>query len=567
MRSGPASSNRSIIFPFIGVWIVFAFVYLTLRSNQFTAVDGALRGMQVYWRRPPYIGSNNHLLYPANVYAWSEFLKTLGAGWNGPIAFVRLIQAMNAFFGAGAVALVYLLIRRLAGVNASAMAGALIFGLSHAVLMHAANSAEPVVGLFVSLAASAIAIEGISQNKIGWLMLSGFLLALALANYESMFLIAPPLLLMASLLSGPDCAPEELPFSQLDFPSGLDEAAIRLKRVFAMAAGFFIGVIAIYGTAFYCAGIHSPRAMILRFLSMGGGRKVYGGWSISKAVNFPAGFIGNLFGILPRNYGGLRLLVREDRLARLTLILVLGIVLAAAAATIYSGLIQKARKFMPRLTVRILLGAGASFVFFPNIYWDPTYDKLWLQPLAVIVVFAAVSADKLEGWRYKAAGVMAALIIIGEGAINLPKAWAEHTRPTACLEDARAVANLARPTDKVVADFDPVSTLWLALYDDRPSRSLVFPAENPSVSLSTLRDWTNQCGLSGCRILFINVLTQSRSVWNGFLGNRVGVPYGALDDYRLTAKPLMTFSCDEGSLREVSPESAVPYVRIGKTKR
>lgn len=554
-----------MILLFIGVWIVFAFIYLTLRSNQFTAVDGALRSMQVYWRRPPYIGSNNHLLYPANVYAWSEFLKAFGARWNGPTAFIRLIQAMNAFFGAGAVALVYLLIRRMTGVNAPAMAGALIFGISHAVLMHATNSAEPVVGLFVSLAAAAIAIEGIARDKIGWLMMSGFLLALALANYESMFLIAPSLLLMASLLPGPDCAPEELPFSRLDFPSDLDEAAIRLKRIFAMAAGFFIGVIAIYGTAFYRAGIHSPRAMILRFLSMGGGRKVYGGWSVSKAVNFPVGFIGNLFGILPRNYGGLRQMIREDRFARLTLILVLGVVLAAAAATIYSGLIRKARKFMLRWPVRLLLGVGAAFIFFPDIYWDPTYDKLWLQPLAVIVVFAAVSADKLEGWRYKAAGVMSALIIIGEGAINLPKAWAAHTRPTACLEDARAVANLVRPTDKVVADFDPVSTLWLSLYDDQPSRSLMFPAATPSVSLPTLRNWTSECAVSRCRILFINVLNQSRSVWNGFLGDRVGVPYGALDDYRLTAKPLMTFACEEGSLQEVSPESAVPFVRSGKT--
>jgi hypothetical protein len=549
----------------MGVWIVFAFVYLTLRSNQFTAVDGALRSMQVYWRRPPYIGSNNHLLYPANVYAWSEFLKALGARWNSPVEFVRLIQAMNALFGAGAVALVYLLIRRMTGVNAPAMAGALIFGISHTVLMHAANSAEPVVGLFVSLAAAAIAIEGISRNKIGWLMLSGFLLALALANYESMFLIAPSLFLMAALLSGPDCMPEELPFSRLDFPSNLDEAAIRLKRAFAMAAGFFIGLIAIYGTAFHCAGIHSPHAMILRFLSMGGGRRVYGGWSISKAVNFPVGFIGNLFGILPRNYGGLRQMLKEDRFARLTLISALGAVLAATTVTIYSSLIRKAGKFAPRLTVRILLGVGAAFIFFPNVYWDPIYNKLWLQPLAVIVVFAAVLADQLEGWRYKAAAVMSALIIAGEGAINLPRAWAAHTQPTACLEDARAVANLVRPTDKVIADFDPVSTLWLSLYDDQPSRSLMFPAENPSVSLPTLRDWTNQCAMSGCRIVFINVLNQSRSTWNGFLGNRVGVPYDALDDYRLAAKPLLTFSCDQGSLREVSPESVVPFVKSGKT--
>jgi hypothetical protein len=565
MRLGPAPSNRRIIFPFIGVWIVFAFVYLTLRSNQFTAVDGALRSMQVYWRRPPYIGSNNHLLYPANVYAWSEFLKAFGARWNGPVEFVRLIQAMNAFFGAGAAALVYLLIRRLAGVNAPALAGALIFGISHAVLMHATNSAEPVVGLFVSLAAAAIAIEGIERDKIGWLMLSGFLLALALANYESMFLIAPSLLLMAALLSGPDCKLEELSFSRLDFPSNLDEAAIRLKRVFAMAAGVFIGVIAIYGTAFHGAGIHSPRVMIFRFLSMGGGRSVYGGWSISKAVNFPVGFIGNLIGILPRNYGGLRQLLREDRFIPLTLILVLLAVFVVAFAAIYSDLILKSREFVPRWTVRMLLGFGAAFVFFPNIYWDPIYDKLWLQPLAVIIVFAAVSASKLEGWRYKAAGVMSALIIIGEGAINLPQAWAAHTRPTACLADARAVAKLVRPIDKVVADFDPVSTLWLSLYDNRPSRSLMFPAEKPSVSLPTLRDWTGECAVKGCRILFINVLNQSRSVWNGFLGNRVGVPYGALDDYRRTAKPLLNFSCDHGLLLEVSPESAVPFVRSGKT--
>lgn len=542
---------------FSGIWLGFAVIYLSLRTNQYTDVDGALRCLTIYWRRPPYVGPNNHLLYPANVYAWSRLFKALGVSWSGPISFIRSIQAMNAIFAAGAVALVYFLTWRLTSSGLIAFVCALIYGLAHAVLMHATNSAEPVVGLFVSLAAAALTAEGLARAKLAPLFYGGLCLALALANYESMVLIAPLLFLMGAICPDGHDSQVGIRIADLNLPNRFNGLMRRSSRIFALGAGFLMGVVLIYGSAYYSIGVTAPRQMFQRFLQMGGSPGVYGGLSLSKVLNLFVGLIGNLVAVLPLDYRGLRwLLFGQRSVTPIILLISIGATLITSAAIVCSRFVRRRRRSGPSWAVCCLLVAGSVCVFFPIFYWDPMYDKLWLQPLALAMIAAGLAVSRMEGTGRRVLVALSAALLAMEVAANVPLILRGHIRPTACLEDARAVAGIVRPDDKVITDFDPVSTLWAGIYDENPSRVLAFPAVSPLASIPILVRWKNQCETAGCRILFISLLDQSEQTWQAFLGNRVGVPYQALAPYRDDSKTLLQFTCEQGSLREFLPKSS-----------
>jgi hypothetical protein len=89
----------------------------------------------------------------------------------------------------------------------------------------------------------------------------------------------------------------------------------------------------------------------------------------------------------------------------------------------------------------------------------------------------------------------------------------------------------------------------MAFYDRDHGRTLLFPSNSPSVSLTTLDRWNAECQRSGCRLVFVALLDQSRDVWDAFLGERLKVSYETLDRYRLSSYPIHEFSCEKGSLR------------------
>jgi len=163
----------------------------SVTSNKYTSVDGTLNCLTVYWRRSPSLDGNNHLLYPANVLLWSHFVSLIGFHARDPIAFLHTIAAMNAVCAAGSVALVNLIVWRFTRAWKLSLFTAVGYGLSWALLVHATNSAQPVVGLFISLLATLLVTEGLAREHHALLFVGGVLLALALANYESMFLLAP----------------------------------------------------------------------------------------------------------------------------------------------------------------------------------------------------------------------------------------------------------------------------------------------------------------------------------------------------------------------------------------
>jgi hypothetical protein len=494
------------------------------------------------------------MLYPANVWLWSRVAAFLNLSAADPIGFLHNVAAMNAVCAGGSVALVYLLVWRFTQAWKVASVCAVIFALSRALLMHATNSAEPVVGLFVSLVAVWLTTEGLVSQRPAALFLGGACLALALANYESMFLAAPALYLLC-LLWPTSRGSESRLGDNLHSLSSLSIQWLPLFRLFTCGLGTLVGVIVIYGTAYYSVGISQPRKMLQDFMQMGGGRQVYGGFRMAKLANLPVGLVGNLVAVTPANYQGLRSLVAASHHLLLPLIALIGVVAVVALILIILGS-SFARFYQTRNTAVVASAVLGAFLIelFASLYWDPLYDKLWLQPLALGLVLAGVLAHWTNTSSNRRFNVLVLALLVTEAAFNLPQAISAHVKPTSCLEDAQKVASSVRPSDMVVSDFDPVSALWMSLYDRDPTRTMVFPATPAAVSIPTIGRWRKKCSRSNCRILFVTLLDQTKQNWNGFLGNRLGVPYEALNPYRRESRSLDRFTCEDSSLRAYSPD-------------
>jgi hypothetical protein len=362
----------------LGLWIVLSGFYILLRTNQYTDVDGALRCLQVYWHRRPYLGANNHLLYPFNVYLWSRAAEMFAAPASDPIAFVRRTQAMNAIAAAGAVTLAFIIVYRLTVNRTAGLICATAYALSHALLAHATNSAEPIVGLFASLLGAWTIVEGLLRDRSALLILGGILLSFALANYQSMFLIA--FFLYAAIFLWP-----------LPGPSSRIGSLNSVKRVAMCMLGSGVGIVLIFGVAYWSEGIREPRQMIREFAVLNG-QKEYGGLGASKLINAPIGMVGNLAAVLPVKYGGIRSLLRPSPDMRHLLALA---VVGAVVASLLFLVLRSARGLCESRRMRwagLILLAAILFGFFPVIYWSPMYDKLWLQPLGLIAIAEAAIA-------------------------------------------------------------------------------------------------------------------------------------------------------------------------------
>jgi hypothetical protein len=327
---------------------------------------------------------------------------------------------------------------------------------------------------------------------------------------------------------------------------------LSIQQMLATLIGTVAGVIGIYGVAYYSIGITSPHGMLRAFFQIGGEPEVYAGLRASKLANLPAGLVNNLIGMLPADYRGISRLLRTDNGASAAA-LILVFALVASALLIFA---RSAAELCRTRRAAVLVGAccgGFLFELFPLVYWDPMYIKLWLQPLAFLAVFGGVLAVRMDGVLARRLGGVVLLIIALELIVNLPQVLSAHTGHTRCLNDTLRVTKLIGLSDKVVTDFDPVSSLWMGLYDRDPARTLLFPAMAASSSLITLDRWTGECRRSKCRILFVALLDQPREVWEAFLGQRLKIHYNTLEWYRRASRSIYKFSCEQGSLRVYEP--------------
>lgn len=512
----------------LGAGAVSFLLFALLGGRDYMAVDGAVRCLEVFHRKVLFFHGNNHLLYPANVFFWNRFLTLFGPPAATPVEFLHRTQLLNALAAAGCVAVLHRLIRLATGSWRAALAGAAFFALCRAFLLHATHSAEPMAGLLWSLLAILVLALPYPRGRIAPLA-AGALLALALATYQSMFLLTP----VAALL----CA---VPLAGQPGKLDLRRSAARLL---AAAAGGLIVLALVYGTAYSLQGVEGTGAKLERFFTLSS-PEVFGRPSLRKLALVPVGFAAGLFPALPEDFAGIRSILRSPS----SLLLTAGSSLALMALTALGavGFWRARRRLQGRERLAVLCGVtGLAATALGPALWDPVYDKLWLQPVAAWTFLAALALARLPAPRWRPAWTAAALAATAAiAAVNLARAVPAHLRPTPWLDEARQIAERTAPRDLVVHEWDSISVLYGTFWGWSPDRHRFDfpttavergPGAREALDRAVLEAWQR-----GGRVWFIGVLDQPRDQWDVFLGNTVGVPYETLAPYRAGARPAGT---------------------------
>ncbi len=428
-------TRRSELITVVGVFVASAAMFVLLRTQQYLVVDGAIRCLSVYWLGRPTAGGNNHLLYFVNVFLWTKTLSLAGLNALNSFDFIRMTHWMNALAAAGSISMLWIFCYHASGSMGAAWGATCAYGFSNAFLLHATSTAEPMMGLFWSFASVSMVASGVAAGSSRLrLFVGGALLLLAMATYESMVLVGPAELLL---------------IYNWDEKGSSDTRA----RALSFLAGSMLGGIVAYVPTYALSGTTEPLAIWLRFFDMGGGEQVYGGFRASKLFRLPVGFANSIVPSLPFDYQGLRSLHGRWLLLTSTAVLLLASWLVWTSrrlAFVWDALERRQRLILKCCAVAL------AFEIFPLIFWGPIYDKLWLQPLAVI--FFAWSVIFVAWYRLSQRRLMflpEALLIVAILITGFTRAFAASRSSTPCLDTTRQLAETLRSSDLLVADWTP----------------------------------------------------------------------------------------------------------------
>jgi len=468
-------------------------------------------------------GGNNHLLYFVDVYFWTRALALAGVKAKSPFAFVRLTQLMNALAASGCVALFWILSRRATGSLAVSIGAALAYAFSRSFVLHATSSAEPMLGLFWSFLSVFVVTVGLARSSRMLIIAAGALLLLAMATYESMVLIGPAELVLICCWGD------------------------RRRFLPWFLAGCLSGALIIYPLTYAMSGTTSSGAIFQRFFQMGGGEHVYGGIRPAKVLNLPMGLANSLVPSLPPGYAGLRWLFFTNGFTQSTLLALIAAIAGIAWVVWTLCRLVVWNKLQHRQ--RLVLGCCAvALVFdaFPLIFWDPLYDKLWLQPIAVIILAWSVIFDAwLRNRRPRPLRVLPeALLLAIVVVVGLAGAIEAHESATPCLDGAQELATMLHPNDLLIRSWDPISLLYSAFWG-RGARTFDIPTVASTSGPQTIRLLHDEIERTRGDVYSVGVLDMPEDVWTPFLGDKIHFPYDSLDPIRACAKRVTSLSCGD----------------------
>lgn len=523
----------------------FAVLYASLRSRDIFATDGAHRCLEVFHRQAIFFHENNHLLYPVNVLAWTRLAAVFGLKANGPFEFYRITELMNCFAAAASLAIVFLLIQWTISSWRIALGAVVTLGLSRAFFSQATNANEAVVGLFWSLLAVLALVLGLRARSLLLVFISGLLFSLSMATYESMIFLAPAGLVLIWRT-----------WMEENRESRVPRALVALEGMFLL--GCLAAWLGIHGWADWLTGNTRPVNMARQLFQMQDARS-YLGVGPGKGLNLPVGLIRNIFPVLVQ-FDGIRHVLTGSKIALLVFLLVsavFGAFLIFCGAHVWSH-----RKSLSEPTRRGLWTGivGLLFTLVPLLIWDPQYEKLWLQPLALLAFFIAI-ALKIpveKGWKSNLMFRAVPLMILIGALFNFPLVIAGHQADvSAYFRDARDVSEMVSGEDLVVGDWDKVAMLY---GDAWAPKDRIFDFVTQGVyygrgATERLRESVAETQRRGGHVYFLGLLDQSETRWNAFIGPRCGVPMSDLDLYRTHSHVVATYGdgSDTVSLRRFDP--------------
>jgi hypothetical protein len=515
VRAGVSKLALAAALP-VSVFCISWAVYVSLRSLDYTAVDGALRCLEVYRHPTVQFHPINHLLYPVNVFLWTGWLRAMGDIPRTPFEFIAQCQAMNAAGAALTLALVFRLVQLATGKWHAALAAVLLLGSTRAFLVHATSSAEPMVAVAFGTAGVWLVAESVRTGRIRAAALAGVMSAWAVASYLTAAILA---VLALSVLMR------------------IADSGRRVRQVVTYLGSVALTLLVI------AAAVQTLGSAIA---NRGAGslvtlpdNAVYGGFSVSRAANVLPGFAQSLVDVLPSSYEGVRWLITADGGPRTLFALccvLLGVLLVCSLLVTREGWHRLRRA--PSVGV---IAASLALSFVPLLYRDPLYDKLWLIPLALLSWLTAKTwAGSTWARRLPLACAIAAMMVVNTGA-----AVRASRTPTPLLNAAREVSDAVRPSALVVAGFDGVSSLFASIFGDGVE-VLVLPASLNRAWRSAIARAAVATRAGGAPLYFLGVLDLSRKQWDDFLGSRVGIPYSELAQYRRESVIVQSFTLENG---------------------
>jgi hypothetical protein len=386
-----------------------------------------------------------------------------------------------------------------------------------------------------------VGISLTGENR--WLRaVAGFVLILAMASYQSMVLVGPAL--VALIWLWPDAEnPDRARF------------ASRVRACIPFLLGCGAGFVVIYGSAYYLSGTRGLAAMVERFIHIPA-EQIYGGFSAVKLVAFPLGFTYALLPCLPLNCTGFRCLA-DPAFRDWIPVVLFSVALVGGFAAL---LVLVTRWLWPRLSAldRVVLascGIGLLFDGAALIYWMPTYDKLWLQPLAFLSVAASIvarealaSSEGPERWNrvFLSTGFgLVALVAVS----NISVAAYKRVTPVPYLSEAERVANIVSQKDLLVGDWNAILILHQYIWIQRDNTFNV-PTQaiyNGRATANRLQERIAQTQQAGGKVFFLGILDLRKSQWTPMVGD-YGPAYRDFDPYRESSEPVASFQSDEGPI-------------------
>jgi hypothetical protein len=523
------------------VFLVCVCVFILLRSRDFVAVDGAVRCLEVFHRRELFFHANNHLLYPAAIFLWHHLLGLSGYQATTPVAYLAASQLLNAFAAAGCCAIVFRLGTLMTGSWRLALVGTALLAGSRAFLLHATNSAEPMLGLLWSLLATFVLALPPGREGLRAPLAAGALVALAMATYQSMAFILPAVLALSWV--------------------GSASKSTAFARLAGVIGGMLCTVAVTYGWSYTEQGIPGLAAKLARFFVIADGNGAFGGISLRNVLLLPLGLTTSLVAALPDHFSGIRSLVAAGAWAvgfalSVAVVATLAVVVAAWKAWQARALGAAGQH---RLVVALIVGLVSTTV--PPLVWDPLYEKLWLQPLVCVSLLLPVALATKSSTRMKRASWVAVMGVMAISASNLVAAIEAHREPTPYLGEAERVAALTRPGDLVVHEWDAISVLFGTIWGwDQKRHRFDFPTyavELGPRARQALDEAVAATLRRQGRVFFLGVVDQPPEQWRVFLGGRAGVQFSELAPYRRSLRRLATFRYRAGHvhLYEWSPRA------------
>jgi hypothetical protein len=501
-----------IIIVYLFVFLFFSLFYIFCRSNNFFEVDGPFRVFNVYNAKNLFLHPNNHLLFPINFRLWNDLLATFMGPANDVVDYGRRSQCLNSICMAISVANLFFCATRMTSSLWVQLFITFCFGTATAPMLHGTNCSEPVVGFMASTIAISLLLREKWANPLDFIlcMLAGIAMALAMANYQTMVFVGPGCLALAF-------------FGWRETKNNI----YPLRAVFFLG-GCVLGTIFFFLIPYWLDGTGGIGSCIARFFQKPGEGHVWGGVSISKIINTYPGFLSNQF-LFPE-WSGIRAFLR-NKPDNWTIIWV-AITVCASFPAIWIVFWELLRLTNEKMLEAIQILGMLIIPFLFLCYWDPTYNKMWIQPLWLSWLIAAsglTKSTRIIKWSVTA--IFLPMMVLNM--IWLPYRCQGEIK---YLSEAKELLARFEEGDQIIADWNEVVIFATGL---DPAKDIEFmptlAITDPAGVEPKLAEMKNKADKNGNEMYFLGLLDVNKDQWEKFLGNKVGLPYGVLDSYRSRA--------------------------------